>query len=176
MHDEPAAPDDGAHDDPIRRLEAVRVRIVDGELRRPPLPEPLPTTGVRAGGELVPDLSALEPEHWHGALASVSRAAQYEAIETVESELRSLAQTIVRYLPATPRRTVGTDALDEPAHRPRPAVPTARHGRRQVNFRLSLDEHDRLLEAADRLGMSPTGLARAFCVSGTNRALDPRGS
>lgn len=162
--------------DTDERLRQIRLRVTEGELNPPPLPEPLPTTGERAAGELVPDLSALAPEQWHAALSSVSRAAQGRATETLPGDVRPLAQTIVRYLPATPARRPPTHAIDDPVHRPVPRLPTPQGGRRQVNFRLSAVEHDRLVEAAHRLGMTPTALAKAFCLSGTNRALDPRGS
>jgi hypothetical protein len=129
----------------------------------------IPITGYNRG-EPIPDLSVLARERWREALVPLSPFTRQLSKATVSSRADAIAAGIL----------VGGLTVEAPAPRlggPPPALPRsvgdppARGARRQVNFRLSPDEHARLLRAARAFGMRPGALARLFTVRAVDRAL-----
>ena len=121
-------------------------------------------------GEPIPDLRVLPQERWREVLTPLSAYTRQLAKGTVGSIPDAIAAN----------RLVGDLIVTAPAPRltgappPMPrsvADPPTRGSRRQVNFRLSADEHARLTHVARAFGMRPGPLARLLTVRGVERAL-----
>ena len=144
----------------------------------PPLgPAPMPQrmhgdTPIRGynRGEPVPDLGVLPQERWREVLTPLSPYTRQLAKATVGSIPDALAANALvgdLSISASPPSLAAA-----PPPMPRSvADPPARGSRRQVNFRLSADEHARLTQVARAFGMRPGPLARLLTVRGVERAL-----
>lgn len=121
-------------------------------------------------GEPIPDLSVLPQERWREVLTPLSPYTRQLAKGTVGSMSDALAANILvgDLLVAAPAPSLTV----APPPMPRAvADPPARGARRQVNFRLSADEHARLTQAARAFGMRPGALARLLTVRAVDRTL-----
>jgi hypothetical protein len=120
------------------------------------------------GGALVPRLPDIHPRRWQEVmwpLSSVLRSAAARQPRMTTHELEA-AMALRHKLPPPPAadgyRAVPVVAADRPAERLRP---------RQVNVRLSGDEHRQLSAAAELMGTSPTTLARMLILNGARKVL-----
>lgn len=121
-------------------------------------------------GEPVPDLSRLAQERWREVLTPLSPYTRQLAKGTVGSIPDAIAANMLvgDLIVSAPAPSLAA----APPPLPRAvADPPARGSRRQVNFRLSPDEHARLTQLARAFGMRPGPLARLLTVRGVERAL-----
>jgi hypothetical protein len=126
-------------------------------------------------GQAVPNLAEVPVRLWMAAIRPLQERARWAAATTVPDEVRYVFSGLARDLPSP--RAAQADrvrgAIDEPVGIPAPAAPAPAPPPRvkQVNFRLTRAEHARLDEAAGALGLTLPALAKAFVISGVNRAL-----
>lgn len=169
-------PTGAADDDPTGAVgDASAGAADDDDLLLGPAPQPRPMHGdipIRGynRGEPIPDLSVLPQERWREVLTPLSPYTRQLAKGTVGSMSDALAANILvgDLLVTAPAPSLAV----APAPMPRSvADPPARGSRRQVNFRLSADEHARLTQAARAFGMRPGALARLLTVRGVDRAV-----
>ncbi|HEV2057859.1 MAG TPA: hypothetical protein VGR11_00795 [Solirubrobacteraceae bacterium] len=120
-------------------------------------------------GEPVPDLALLPRERWREVLRALSpytRQLSKNTVSTMEDAIAAgiLVGELITQVPPP--------SLSAPPPMPRGVGdPPERGPRRQVNFRLSPDEHGRLLAAARSYGMRSSALARLLTVRGVDRML-----
>lgn len=136
-----------------------------------PLPEHIPIA-FRWNGHAIPDLAQIDERDWVGVLKTLRRPIQAVAVNTAPGGVSNYLYNHMALFDRPPPISKAVErAVSSPLGVPSPKVP-GRPRRRQVNFRIEHDEYDRLREAARRLGVRPTELARLFTMSGVNRALE----
>src|SRR4051812_13559883 len=129
------------------------------------------------GSHPLPDLGAMPREQWEEALRQVPGWIRQKAVSTAgdmagmteastlalridaeEHERRKAARLAAAFAAPLP----GADGST-------PRAPRSRY--RQVNFRLLIDQHDELGEAAKVLAMKPAQLARLLTIRGVAQVL-----
>lgn len=123
-------------------------------------------------GEPVPALSDIPRDRWEDVLLplrSRTRMASLTYLRTVDDAQAAFA--VVGGLPERSDAQARAAAQGViPRLPPRGPLPERRAGR-QVGFRLGLEDHARLTEAAGLFGVRPATLARILAVRGVNAAL-----
>lgn len=162
--------DDPLRDDLLADDLLAQELIATGEPEAPRTHDGIPIRGYR-GGEPIPDLARLPQERWREVLAPLRHGTRQAAKCTVHTVADAQAAGIL--VGELLLHDGAIAARAEAAAPPRmPAgAPPARGSGRQLNYRLSADEHARLLEAARLFGMRATTLARLLTVRGVDRAL-----
>jgi len=126
-------------------------------------------------GEAIPNLSQLPEEQWLDALRPLSRYERVRAQNTVPMEkvgvVGALIGELVLEAGAARARPIPAPACAPAGDPPPRGGPHPTRPRRQVNFRLGVNEHARLTEAARLFAMRPNTLARLLVVRGVERAL-----
>ena len=145
----------------------------DALLEPEPLPQrmhgDIPIRGYNRG-EPVPNLRVLPRERWREVLTPLSPYTRNLAKGTVGSIPDAIAanELVGDLIVSAPPPSLAA----APPPMPRSvADPPGRGSRRQVNFRLSADEHAGLTRVARAFGMRPGPLARLLTVRGVERAL-----
>ena len=128
---------------------------------------------------LLPDLVQMHPRRWAEAMTPYSAAdrvaiAQCQGMTGQEA---MVAEAIRRRLPR-PAQTIAREAVrarsvpEAPElAAPRRAPAEKRRPCRQVNVRVSLEEYEEIVVAADIAGTTPTTLARWLLLAGTRRVV-----
>jgi hypothetical protein len=135
--------------------------------------EPLTHDGMPISGwhrgEPIPALDRIPQDRWREVLAPLSRATRQFARSASQSDVIAAGILIGELSLEDGDARARAEAAPPP---PMPAgAPPARGDRRQVNFTLGPEEHERLREAARLFAMRPTTLARVLTVRGVERAL-----
>jgi hypothetical protein len=148
-----------------------------------PDPDPEHPLGVPTRGSWreypVPDLDRIEPDRWEEVMRATHPKAREKAMHTVhgmDNIGRVMALVGQLMLEDGDRVYRAETAMGDP--RPLPPVDTGRPERpsaRQVNFRLTTNEHDQLTDAARLLGLKPTTAARLLTVRGAQAILREAG-
>jgi len=136
-----------------------------------PVPDEIPIA-FRWNGHAIPDLAQIDERDWVAVLKTLRRPIQRVAVHTAPGGVGGMLynRMALEDRPLEPAHAAER-ALSNPVGISPPTVP-GRPRRRQVNFRIEQHEYERLREAALRLGLRPTELARLFTMSGVNRALE----
>lgn len=118
----------------------------------------------------VPDLSRIAPDRWYDALLPLDPGDRMSAARNSYLGVRAGdAVELVLRLPPPP-----SDAAREQV-RAGMAIPVPgacrRRSPRQVNVRLTVEDHGRLATAATLLGTTRGGLARMLVLNGVRRVL-----
>ncbi|MEA2157495.1 MAG: hypothetical protein QOE11_3635 [Solirubrobacteraceae bacterium] len=136
----------------------------------PPLThEGMPISGWHFG-EPIPDLDRIPQERWREALAPLRRGTRQMARAHCQSDVQAAGILIGELMLEDGEATWRAMETPPPAM-PRAGAPPSRRSAEQVNFRLTADEHQRLVTAARIYAMRPTALARLLTVRGVDRAL-----
>ncbi len=124
-----------------------------------------------------PDLRQVPRHEWADALARVTHFARCRAAEALgegpdfDHALELVFEAFIEHGDHPRRPEVRRATPDLPVPR---ADGKPDHRGVQVNVRLRPRHHERLVEAAELVGMTPTALARTFMVDGTRRLLAQR--
>jgi hypothetical protein len=139
------------------------------------IPPPFPVACVR-DGDPVPDLDAIPQSEWKDVLAWCEPHVRSRAVATTKTHEDNVAAQWVLYQLGADAHRRREAALADSAPPPAPVVSRAivRRDTRQVNFRVSDEEHDLLDRAARAYGVSAPRLARMLAIRGAKRALDSR--
>jgi hypothetical protein len=139
-------------------------------------PRCVPVLGGR-GVHPVPDLSKIPREHWRAVLRMTHRSVRERAARTamridLPAAGHATALMIEVDCEETAARERAQSAAAWPRELPRPRAERQRKRRsRQLNIRLSVDEHAALQRATDLLGLRPTEVARMLVVRGVHQVL-----
>lgn len=124
-------------------------------------------------GQPIPVLRLIPRERWRAALAPLRPKVRTAAADTVEYKDISEVLALIGDL-----MIADGEARHAARSTPSPAIAagsppgaTRQFGTRQINFRISADQYERLGRAAALYGMRPGTLARAMTMSGVERAL-----
>ncbi len=124
-----------------------------------------PTLGDVYGCPIV-DLKAIAPEDWFGEMLPLTKAARRASLRA--AGLHELHHNVVEmWFDLEMRDVRRANAVDKAAH----AVPEIERdrGSRQVSIRLSGEEHEDLVAAAEELAMRPGQLVRMLVRKGVGR-------
>jgi hypothetical protein len=128
-------------------------------------------------GEPVPHLGRIPRSRWRQALRPLSHPARKSALSSVASP-QEASQLLVLLaeleIEDGQRRRRLMATAERPPTIPAPAAAPRSLAGRQVNVRLAHSDFDRLANAAELLGSTPTQLARGFIITGANRLLYER--
>ena len=127
-------------------------------------------------GQPVPDLNAIAEERWLEILGPLTHRVRKRAAYIVrdpESNRRASLLVTTLELEAAGERHDTERRASRPSRLPIPEVPlvASRPSSRQVNFRISTTQHERLAEAARRVGVKPGQLARMLTLRGVEHML-----
>jgi hypothetical protein len=120
----------------------------------------------------LPDLAAIPEEGWKDALRPLTRARRNQAVLRLGWKRGGAAARVKLELEAEEDAWKLRD-VPTPGP-PRPSVPDAADATtrvRQINLKLQPQEHQDLVQAAKRLGLKPTVLARLLVKRGVELAL-----
>ena len=122
-------------------------------------------------GHPIPDLERLSEDRWPEALRQVPSDVRWTAARRL-ARPEDAPKVVALILDIDGEDAARRKALDRAVAFPPPlpgarAPARARRRQRQINFRLTADEHDRVAEAATLLGMKPTAFARLLTLRGT---------
>lgn len=138
------------------------------------VPDPIPIRAWMAGHP-VPDLERLPRERWEEALRQIPRFVRSRAIFTAEERWGEAGKLVSEIESDEDERRIAADArvAFPPPVPGRGATPAPRaRGGRQVNFRLSPADHQRLADAAELLGLKVAQLARLLALRGVAQILE----
>jgi len=141
--------------------------------------EPVPLRGQYAGHP-VPDLDRLPRERWEEVLRQVPPAVREfaaSALSTHEDVLEAHAVAREINYDEYDRKQRAREAIGFPPPVPVPEAPRPLGQRRaphQVNFRLHPVQYEKLVDAAEFLGMKPSQLARFLTLRGVSQVLAER--
>jgi len=127
-------------------------------------------------GQPVPDLNAIAEERWPEVLGPLTHRVRTRAAYIVRhpepSRRASLLVTTLELEEAGDRHEAERRA-SRPSRLPSPELPRepSRPSSRQVGFRISTTQHERLAEAARRVGAKPGQLARMLTLRGVEHML-----
>jgi len=128
------------------------------------MPDP-PAVGTLDGCPIL-DLRAIPREQWFGEMLALTKAARRASLRAADlHELHDETMTLWFDLEMHDSRR--EQAVDAAAQAP-PRLERERRSR-QVSIRLSTDEHDDLVAAAEELGMRPGQLVRMLVRVGVGR-------
>ncbi len=127
-------------------------------------------------GQPVPDLNEIGQERWRDVLTPLTRPVRHVASQRVrgmEPSRQAGMLVVMLDLEDGDRRADAERAAARPRRLPAPDASQApgRPVSRQVNFRISPRQHERLAEAAQRIGAKPGQLARILTMRGVEHML-----
>jgi hypothetical protein len=139
------------------------------------LPPPFPIKTHHCG-EPIPDLAAIPQADRLRALAQLSPAGQGLAIDLARAHLDpeamgDLILNLPRRGPGAAREAAQVGAGVRDLASPPPAGAAGRRDGRQINFRLTEEEHRELTAAGRELNLRPAQLARMLALNGARRIL-----
>ncbi len=125
-------------------------------------------------GQPVPDLNEIAEDRWRAVLTPLTQPVREAAARRVRSLDQSHRATALVLLELEDhdrehrehRRAQRPQSLPTPTRADR-----LERASRQVNFRISAAQHERLVEAAQRVGAKPTELARILTMRGVEHML-----
>lgn len=125
-------------------------------------------------GQPVPDLNEIAEDRWRTVLTPLTRPVREAAARRVRSLDQSRRATALVLLELEDGD--GEEQTQRRAQRPQTLPTSTWAGRperasRQVNFRISAAQHERLAQAAQRVGAKPTELARILTMRGVEHML-----
>ena len=123
-------------------------------------------------GSEPPDLSAVPKAEWKEVLRPLLAGTRRRAGRSVRADDLGDFHVILVELELDEFESVRRD-IPTPTLPPAPSA-DAPPPRRQVNFRLGAEAHERLARVAGELGLTPTQLARLFVLRGVTEALRTR--
>ncbi len=127
-------------------------------------------------GEPIPDLATMPEADRLRALTLLSPAGQGMAVDLARAHLDPEALgDLILSMPRRTRSAARASAQTGAGMRDlaSPPIPGAagRHDRRQINFRITEEQHRELTEAGRELGVRPAQLARMLALNGARRIL-----
>ena len=127
-------------------------------------------------GQPVPDLNEIPRARWREVLIPLTKRVRAMAAYRVrmpEASRDAGILTVTLDLEDGDRRAQAESRAARPRRLPAPNVEQApgRPVSRQVNFRISAAQHERLAQAAQRIGVKPTQLARLLTMRGVEHML-----
>lgn len=150
-----------------------------------PPPDEEPTTDEREAGHAiaewldgqpVPDLNRIAEERWPEVLGPLMHRVRKRAANIVRGPERSRRASLLvttLELEAAGDRHDAERRASRPSRLPTPELllESSRPPSRQINFRISATQHERLAEAARRIGAKPGQLARMLTLRGVEHML-----
>jgi hypothetical protein len=137
------------------------------------LPDPLPMRRLIGYGVEVPDFLKIPQEHWPAVMRSIPRHLRLPSVQNGVASMAggNLIALATSDMPPTVSDRARAAVRDKPSMAPPPSPDHFRRARRQVNFRLTDEEHLDLAAAAELIGTTPTQLAGQLVRNGVRRIL-----
>jgi hypothetical protein len=137
------------------------------------LPDPLPMRRLIGHGVEVPDFLRIPEEHWPAVMRSIPLHLRLPSVQNgiaaaAGGDLIGLA---MRDFPPTASDRARAAVREKPSMAPPASPDHFRRAQRQVNFRLTDEEHLDLAAAAELIGTTPTQLAGQLVRNGVRRIL-----
>ena len=127
-------------------------------------------------GQPVPNLNEIEQDRWREVLTPLTQPVRNAAARRVAGSLEASRQAGILAVTLDLEDGAREQEMRQRAARPHTLpAPAARDAlesaSRQVNFRISSRQHERLAEAAQRIGAKPGQLARLLTMRGIEHML-----